>query len=544
MPGDAQLEDLAELGAADDETAREGLRGALVCLHRKTRHLSHNVWGVAHDHDLLILPKFTLENRLPIGIQIKLDASATSSYGLENTEAAWERLIGRGSQRHAPAAPSPAPEPRSLDEHEEQRALVRAATAAAAATSTAASSTATTAAAIAPLPAPEPPPWAAWVASAREWAGAQAAGATAWYEERWGGLLSATDTSDLSHWHVARLPPGGAAAAAAVPPPPVHWASGHSEAKAPSPAQWATRTLQAPAASSLPAEPLAESSSPEGGGGREGQPERGIVQSLRMGSHHELLHGFMLHESDQLWLKMRWLPLDGHLDGHLLTTCHLILSSYLPASYPQVCRQRARFGQRARGEHADATDSEDAGCGRVCGGGGGGRRGGSGGGGSGGGGRSRRVEVPGTAPVRAGIRGEAKGQARRSQGGQRSPVSLPRLAERTDAGVGAADRRRAKRAVTNHRVCRHLPAQPGEPSPPHAPLASLLTLPWPPHLTLLWPSPSTRRRFGSITTAPTSAGCYPKPLSCPRSLRCVPRPSPSSAATWFTPQRRTRCALG
>ena len=72
---DAQADDLAQLGGVAE--LREGaslFSGALVCLQCKTRQLSHSVWGIARDHDYIILPKLTLENRLPVGIQFRLCA--------------------------------------------------------------------------------------------------------------------------------------------------------------------------------------------------------------------------------------------------------------------------------------------------------------------------------------------------------------------------------------------------------------------------------------------------------------------------------------
>ena len=72
---DAQADDLAQLGGVAELSEGASLfSGALVCLQCKTRQLSHSVWGIARDHDYIILPKLTLENRLPVGIQFRLCA--------------------------------------------------------------------------------------------------------------------------------------------------------------------------------------------------------------------------------------------------------------------------------------------------------------------------------------------------------------------------------------------------------------------------------------------------------------------------------------
>ena len=54
-------------------------RRALLCLHRQAASIHHVVWGAVPDIRLSVLPKFTLENRLPIPIEFRLYEKRTAA---------------------------------------------------------------------------------------------------------------------------------------------------------------------------------------------------------------------------------------------------------------------------------------------------------------------------------------------------------------------------------------------------------------------------------------------------------------------------------
>ena len=94
---DAFIEDLARLGVADDGVEAGGHGPtALVCVQRHSRRHLHAVWGAINDHMLSVLPKFTIENRLPVGIQFCLCAEgrASSSSGFLGVGATEHRNLG------------------------------------------------------------------------------------------------------------------------------------------------------------------------------------------------------------------------------------------------------------------------------------------------------------------------------------------------------------------------------------------------------------------------------------------------------------------
>eukprot|EP00962_Isochrysis_galbana_P007471 scaffold2020_cov107-Isochrysis_galbana.AAC.1 len=78
---DARLDDLtreARADATDDDEHDDHVPTgrALVVLHRKRTAISHPTWGPVPDIVITVLPKFAIENRLPIGLQFRLTSAA------------------------------------------------------------------------------------------------------------------------------------------------------------------------------------------------------------------------------------------------------------------------------------------------------------------------------------------------------------------------------------------------------------------------------------------------------------------------------------
>ena len=78
---DATLQDLSQ---PDDDNAVDPVKRALLCLRRQASTIQHPVWGTVPDVVISVLPKFTLENRLPVALGYQLLGVArkptTSSY--------------------------------------------------------------------------------------------------------------------------------------------------------------------------------------------------------------------------------------------------------------------------------------------------------------------------------------------------------------------------------------------------------------------------------------------------------------------------------
>jgi len=106
---DAALGDLS--GVVDEDDSRgEAPRRALVCLQRKCTHIEHPTWGAVPDISILILPKYTLENRLPIGLQFTLSAPhALAPAGPAALAEAHSRTHSRAPSTSAPVSRALAP---------------------------------------------------------------------------------------------------------------------------------------------------------------------------------------------------------------------------------------------------------------------------------------------------------------------------------------------------------------------------------------------------------------------------------------------------
>lgn len=52
---------------------------ALVCLQHHSTTIQHPTWGGIPDVVIAIVPKFTIENRLPIGLQFRLNAQIVAA---------------------------------------------------------------------------------------------------------------------------------------------------------------------------------------------------------------------------------------------------------------------------------------------------------------------------------------------------------------------------------------------------------------------------------------------------------------------------------